>query len=687
MVRKPFIDQLRRRVPASNGEVPRVVSVTDKGVSTIGYFKDPEVQRTHAHQRQIDVSIGAGATANRQVPDQHVFFKRKAALAAVTVVKDAPAKHVMQDILRTLDLHQHDKGRELRLPAAKKESIAAFVGGFDAMMTRGKALDPEEAVKAAVRCGDLDEATRTGPCWERIVSARRQQTTLEEEQRMLKALPVALKDVVQTGRCCDKNMHCDGDGPPFDFYSNGEVATNDRPVTDIKIWRHHVYSNTQLLLDLATQGDRLEMQRSAKAAREAAAMKKILDSNSAAEGKLRPLLNLPSSTSWSRRKLGQCKIEHFATLKKGELVAFLHSRTSATKKPTRDVDANKGTLAGAKAGEDDLIVRAAAVANMGLLLKPPVAYQPAAPPPPPAASLRNVASFPGSPARFGSLSKESAAERFKLRGWIERFRKACVVGQATSTLETEARAAVAALLAKLLLVRLERHVARRAKDCPKSTSWVWTFFCDNVMRLAAAMVELSLQAEDLSSARAGDCLLQSPSDSMVLAAAAGDGVCGAYVHHHAARGTVPRAGKSYPTPIIERGRQHLADAKKGTGGLFAGAHCPARDSAVGQDDNDDRRGYHEDLTLYVGLGFDPADGAAVTQHSRLATGLWVWSDATIERMRGLSFNGAATDAEKRLHMVSYMFELALDLSLGGCNVSEMPGFEACGLFNKNTRYC
>lgn len=94
-----------------------------------------------------------------------------------------------------------------------------------------------------------------------------------------------------------------------------------------------------------------------------------------------------------------------------------------------------------------------------------------------------------------------------------------------------------------------------------------------------------------------------------------------------------------------------------------------------------RRGYFEHLRQYVALAFDPKNEAVrttmVERYNNSQGGLFSFSDDEIKKINNVKKNSRHTFVEKRIDMISYLFELGYDLCLSPLDcVSQNPGFES-----------
>ena len=94
-----------------------------------------------------------------------------------------------------------------------------------------------------------------------------------------------------------------------------------------------------------------------------------------------------------------------------------------------------------------------------------------------------------------------------------------------------------------------------------------------------------------------------------------------------------------------------------------------------------KEGLFEHLTQYIAVGFD-SDAVAESKvfvKNRADGGIFFYSEEQKAKIRSCKFSGKP-DVQKFSGMAAYLFELAYDLALSPSNnVSNSPGFEACGL--------
>ena len=93
-----------------------------------------------------------------------------------------------------------------------------------------------------------------------------------------------------------------------------------------------------------------------------------------------------------------------------------------------------------------------------------------------------------------------------------------------------------------------------------------------------------------------------------------------------------------------------------------------------------RKGFFENLALYVALGFTLGDKEVTKRLTNKVEGdgTFFFDQEEISEIDGMNKRGQNTWEAKCEDMVSYLIELGFDLSISVLdNVSENPGFESC----------
>ena len=93
-------------------------------------------------------------------------------------------------------------------------------------------------------------------------------------------------------------------------------------------------------------------------------------------------------------------------------------------------------------------------------------------------------------------------------------------------------------------------------------------------------------------------------------------------------------------------------------------------------------GYFEDLQQFVGFYFDMSDEEAlkIFEKDFGNGGIFFYTPEEKDWIRRSNFAGKTSEPSKFAQMATYLFEITYNIALDRLlNVSESPGFEACGL--------
>ena len=271
---------------------------------------------------------------------------------------------------------------------------------------------------------------------------------------------------------------------------------------------------------------------------------------------------------------------------------------------------------------------------------------------------------------------EKASDILADDSWVEAFKKVFVLeGSELDAVDLDMKNR-ADYLQKLLLQRLKSHIVKRVKETQRESSrWIFQFVASNAARLSAVMTIQGHVIEDLEYLDQSDCLLSGRENFVRCDAPAAVDREGGYLYRDRNRNWFLRSGKVVGRSFLERDKEHKAGARRGTGSKFYELY-PSKELG-----NAPRaKGTFEKLEQLVALGFKGE--FASDEYIRVAFPI---DDTVRRKIAGLKFGAHTADEMplpiKMRHMISYLVELAYDLALSpSCNVSESPGFEACGLF-------
>lgn len=231
-------------------------------------------------------------------------------------------------------------------------------------------------------------------------------------------------------------------------------------------------------------------------------------------------------------------------------------------------------------------------------------------------------------------------------------------------------------LQELLLQRLKMHVTNKVPEAKLEWSqWIFEYASSNSARVAALMVLQGHVKRDLTCLGEGRSLLAGSGNFVSCSALAAMDREGAYLYFDTNDECFIRSGKVSGRPFSDRHKEHAEGARKGDGSRFYQQY-PSKQLQNAPL----RKGAFENLKQLVALGFKPE--FASDEHIRE---VFRCDPHLRDKIAGLKFTGStATEVSlpvKMRHMVSYLVELAYDISLSPVdNVSQSPGFEACGLF-------
>lgn len=244
-------------------------------------------------------------------------------------------------------------------------------------------------------------------------------------------------------------------------------------------------------------------------------------------------------------------------------------------------------------------------------------------------------------------------------------------------------------LLSLCRERLVAHIKKRVEDTSKHNHWCFTWTFLNLPRLIAMAALFGHIRPDVMYVAADGCLLHTDRSRYLIIDTEHEEKEGVYLYYNANDSRVIRSGKVVGSTrnFKIRDKEHRDSAMLGTKALLASCFYtsfPSKKSMI--DTSKFRRGYREDLLLFVGAAFDRKDASQVSNlcDTNTDTGLLNWPQDTISHINKVNFPGCFTLQDKQLHMVGYVIELFYDLLISTSdNVSSSPGFETCiGVFGK-----
>ena len=218
------------------------------------------------------------------------------------------------------------------------------------------------------------------------------------------------------------------------------------------------------------------------------------------------------------------------------------------------------------------------------------------------------------------------------------------------------------------------------KDPNKRKHWSLKWAMKNLSQVASIMVLSSHVKEDIDCLDRQSCLLGTIFQFKMVSELENNDLQGSYLYHDLNDSKWIRSGKATGRGLLSRHEQHMraASSPRVTSNFYYMYPSKTKDSGL---KSSRRRGYFEHLRQYVALAFDPKNEAVrttmVERYNNSQGGLFSFSDDGIKKINNVKKNSRHTFVEKRIDMISYLFELGYDLCLSPLDcVSQNPGFES-----------
>ncbi len=238
------------------------------------------------------------------------------------------------------------------------------------------------------------------------------------------------------------------------------------------------------------------------------------------------------------------------------------------------------------------------------------------------------------------------------------------------------------LLFVMLSSRFLTHVKWKVKLCQQSNR-CFPWASKNLALVASWMIVASHVEEDISCLDESKYLLANPGNNKFL-------VClnkelshlGCYLHYNQNKVIWIQSGSAtgkdgFCKHLKTHQERALSDRNNDDSHFYH--YFPFKSSEHAKSYS--KEGYFEYLTAYVGVGFSAECPPGCFSKSG---GLLMYTKEEEKWIRDLNFRGK-TGNHKNMQMAAYLFELGYELALARKdNVSDSPGFEACGLIFDKT---
>ena len=197
--------------------------------------------------------------------------------------------------------------------------------------------------------------------------------------------------------------------------------------------------------------------------------------------------------------------------------------------------------------------------------------------------------------------------------------------------------------------------------------------------IAAIMTLYDLVKDDIITLDDNSTLLKSI-NNYILVGPDEQNKHGAYLYYDMNDEKWIRSGKTTGKPFIARHNAHLKAAGEAVPTSRFYRRYPSKKKESTVHCRAGRKGYFENLSLYVALGFTIGDNPARERLTNNVEGesMFYFSEDEISKINQLNKRGQNTWEAKCEDMIAYLIELAFDLAISVLdNVSENPGFESC----------
>ena len=687
----PFIDWCRKKydnfdkslgVPLS--EDLRAISWVDGDNSQINTIISEEGIASYAKNLVTVNKHNAGGSGKEQACDKcDVFPVSKQLNKKMTVVHIPSARHLLKG-----NIEEAFSNESHRLRPKKKPEMVDYLAKQPKILTQS--CVQEKAQKGFIVTGMLDSKTQRMPVLHRLVSTCRRIPTDDEMDLVAKSVAPLMHYSYGNGTM--KHIPDEvfiGLGFRSDRDPRGNEKVNKATISQENQQRAKCLTAPAEIAARKQRDDELELDQKRKDNQAKAAEDLKRTQDQAMIDQLCALSNLESSED----NVAKCELGHFGGFKAGDLRNFILARSAMTATQISKLKrpAGRKALEEAKAGVKNCVWHAfnvrgekskfLAVVGTGdeaatEVNAPPPAISPYIIDVPlyrdeswikPSAILDDTSKIELLASAFDPQGKLNKVDDLKVRPWSP---------------STAKLAQKADLLFAMLQMRCRSHIKRKVMPAQRS------YYClpwamKNLAVVAAYMVYFDHLKIDISCLDESRCLLAKPSQNVFLLVSNIEGTnFGCYLFFDTNGEVFIRSGSAAGDKgMVGRVEEHKkrAEMEQVDDGSRLYITWPSMKTLRSKSCAKD--GLFEYLVAYVGVAF----GRDVVESGVLSKdfndgGIFFHSQKDLARIRTANFSGAATEEYKFLRMVAYLFELGYDVALGRKdNVSDSPGFEACGL--------
>jgi hypothetical protein len=662
----PFLNDIRKEYDgwvekSTIEDESTIISWQDGDFAQVATLTEDETLENFRALKVVLNKQNPARSATEQAADLAKVFKLIKQLVQTVTIADLPADQSPLKRAIAAQFQALTAEAKLNLRPNKYKALIDFIACLPEMLT--KACTRENIVHGSTANGMLDQKKRRFPGFDNLLGTCRKHPTVEEYKLCEDSFKELFEYQFLHGHVPDDKF--DEFGFPQDEDPDGNTVRREATLSQETHQRAKCLSHKH----------QVELRSLRRSEVESASRRK----RAVVDNRIMKHLNVNVKCQEKLGNFGEATFEDFAKCRGDELTSFLFVRDptiSVSKLP------KKGKVADAEAGVDVLILRAFGARTKPIRLKDPseVTEQDATSEPLPAHRAAEVIEVRTDSARW--TCSEQASAFFENKDWMSAV-KLCFdpqgkLMQEESTVSDEMKSRANSLQVQLT-ARLASHVSRRINDEAKHNHWSLRWAAANFARLAAIMILFSHVKEDLECLDATDSLL-APVRNFLLATNAEAQLEGAYLYEDKNRGKWVRSGKVIGRSFAVRGGEHtkasMLQTSRDQASKFYSLY-PSKNAQLYSTCG--RRGWFENLQQCVALGFDRRQNGVISSLKEI---VFLFDADSKVKVGRVNFAGTSSLADKQLHMVGYLCELAYDLGLGLLdNVSSNPGFETClGVF-------
>ena len=655
----PFVSQSRKEFDGwmEGTAIPKylkAVSWCDGDLAQVENIVSQSSLRSYKDHNICACKQNAARSGTEQAADLTKAFKLMHSLQKNVTVSDlASYTHPMKKIISQGLKSLNDK---VQLKTTKKNALIDFISSLPEMTS--KAVTRKNVIHGFKENGMIDAKCLSYPDFDKILTTYRTDPTKEEYKLCGKSFPYLIEEFKQKGHIPDKTF--EELGFPMDRSVDGSFVRRNADINQESKQRAKVLTHAHQVELREARLWEVRSETKRKIADKIYQLKLKLMENNECEKKLKEFVN----------DICNATHEDFDKCKAAELKAFIIARKPSLPKSKLP---KKGSIALAITGEEsNLISMAYGCRSDQNVLQEEINKK-----------EQELDEFnvqkTDIQVHVRQLQIEDSLNMTHLSSclfadahWVDIvcfcFNHDIDVDRDISNQKQKAD-----IVNTMLLQRLTQYVHKRIADENKRDSWCFKWAAKNMAHMACLMVLFGHVKDDV------DCLDE---DSMLLSATNNFKIAsneenknrhGAYLYYDCNDAQWIRSGKATGRGFSAMNEEYLKRAKSKRSSSQFDLRYPSKTNT--QRNPSSRRGYFENLSQFVAIGFDVNNEKVTKQMSEKIFDI---SDDDRKEISSLNFKGKHTVEMKILDVVSHLFELAYNLAISPLsNVSNNLCFESC----------